>query len=43
MQVLMDNETSDILEKIVTIKRNGETKEYYKKELKMSYRKNFIR
>ena len=32
------NETSDILEKVVTVNRNGKVKEYSKKELKMSYR-----
>ena len=35
-------ETSDILEKIITVNRNGKVKEYNKKDLKMSYRKNLL-
>ena len=36
-------ETSDILEKVITVNRNGKVKEYNKKDLKMSYRKNSLR
>ena len=35
-------ETSDILEKVITVNRNGKVKEYNKKDLKMSYRKNSL-
>ena len=35
-------ETSDILEKIVTVTKQGKIKEYKKEELKMSYRKNSL-
>ncbi len=35
-------ETSDMLEKVVTVNRNGKIKEYNKNELKMSYRKSSI-
>ena len=42
MQAHTDNETSDILEKIITVTTNGKVKEYYKEELKMSYRKNSL-
>ncbi len=35
-------ETSDILEKIMTVNRIGVVKEYTKKELKMSYRKSSL-
>ena len=35
-------ETSDILEKIVTVTKLGKIKEYNKEELKMSYRKNSL-
>ena len=35
-------ETSDILEKIVTVTKKGKIKEYNKEELKMSYRKNSL-
>ncbi len=35
-------ETSDVLEKIVTVDRYGEIKEYDKEDLKMSYRKNSL-
>lgn len=36
------HETSEVLEKIVTVDRKGEIKEYEKKDLKMSYRKNLL-
>ena len=36
------HETSDILEKILTVTKRGKIKEYNKEELKMSYRKNSL-
>ena len=36
-------ETSDFLEKITTVDRSGEIKEYLKKDIKMSYRKTSLR
>ena len=35
-------QTSDILEKIITVTTNGKVKVYYKEELKMSYRKSSL-
>ncbi len=36
------NETSEFLEKIITVDRNGEIKKYFKKDIKMSYRKSSL-